>query len=172
MCQRFILVTEPEYQRLTQNSAGDIDITEPVPVSDPKQQAQVLEILPAKLKNSAVPLLAAFQQRYPTELTWDSKTGEITVKGQKISNSNIADIIRYLLLPWQKSRVRGATEIIKLLKETNFPALLIKNSKVRQVLDLDTIPESQETPDANQESDKQDSNKQNTDKARVWLRWK
>lgn len=169
MCQRFILVTEPEYQRLTQTSGALVPEPADVSVlSDPKLVSQLLEILPAKLKNAATPLLAAFQQRYPTDLTWDPKTGEISVRGEKISNSNITDIIRYLLLPWQRSSsVRGTAQVVKLLKDTNFPALLIRNPKVRQELLLDPIPESAVSPSTPQSSAAKES-----DKSRVWLRWR
>lgn len=165
MCQRYLLVAEQEFERLSQKN--------PVPLADtePETKLDILELLPLHLKNAAPPLLAAFSRQYTTDqFSWDQKTGEITIKGEKIANSNIVDIVYALLQPFQKAQLKGLEQLTALLKETNFPALLIRNTKIRQALTHDSVP--QEQPANNKPPEEPAEQEKETTKQRVWLPWK
>ena len=159
MCQRYLLVAEQEFDRLLQK---------PIPLIEPETKLDILELLPLRLKSGATPLLTAFQRQYtPEQLSWDQKTGEITIKGEKIAKSNIVDIVCALLQPLQKTQLKGLEQLTELLKETNFPALLIRNTRIRQDLTLDAI-QPLTTPDKPPQEDPEPLEA----KQRVWLPWK
>lgn len=182
-----ILVSEPEFQRLLQKATKEPDTAavtleqpfqpEPsVPVNSelsPKviepetSKTGLIELLPPRLKSGGIQLLAAFHHRFtPDQFSWNSKTGEVTIEGNKISNSNISDLIGAILQPFQKADLRGLDRLVSLFKSTNFPTLLVRNRKIRQTLLTipETIPEQEEeiSPPTTIVPAK---------KARKWIKW-
>ena len=120
MCQRFLLVAENEFQRLLQTSDKPSESI-PITNTEPETRLDILEVLPARLKSAAGALVTAFRQHYTPELfTWDQKTGEITVKGEKVINSNIVDLVWALLQPFQRTALKGLQQLTELLRESNF----------------------------------------------------
>ena len=113
--------------------------------------------------------MAAFRQRFTREqFSWDSKTGEVTIGGERIADSNITDLISALLLTFQKTNLKGLNQLITLLKETNFPVLLIRNTKIRQSLISPAAPPEKPIPETPVNTvEKLIPAK----KPRVWLKW-
>jgi len=145
MCDQYLLVTNEEYQRLLQNFGKSPEETKPETIAisvdcntEPKQienSDYFLNFFDSKQKVNAEKLLSAIKQKFTgNELTWDSKTGIVSIKGQPLEKSEISDIIRVLISTRAPECVPALSSILQLFKESNFPQLLIKNPKVRKLL--------------------------------------
>lgn len=163
MCERMILVPESEFQRLLQSVRDPTETPTTVTVTEPAvldTTVDLAELLPPRLRNSARQLLTAFRQRYtPDQLSWNAKSGEITVRGAVVPNSNITDILYGLLQPFQKAQINGLNQLTTLFRETNFPSLLIRNQKSRQALAAPITEPAIQVPEPIAK------------KPRVWLKW-
>ena len=141
--KKCVLVSFDRYERLTQSHKNhQLTSNEPVPFNDviteedeiaPSQNKLddnfILLNLPKYLHSRARTLLGVVSKS--TILGWNDK-GELTVKGNAIPHSHIADLLKDSLVTYKHFKPIGATEFYSNL--SNIPVSLIRNPERRQLI--------------------------------------
>jgi hypothetical protein len=168
MSTKFILVPESEYQNLVKNikaakhsdniEEGEVlegcisppapeDLTQTIaPVPTPTtplvkststdEDDSVLELLPKNLRTLGQRVLGALKRR----LSWDPDTGLVSIEDTPIKGLFILDLLYTLCgIRIKDLQTPGLDQIVTLLRDTNFPRVLVRNRKIRNLL---TEPEA------------------------------
>ena len=94
---------------------------------EPQQEYSsiMLSTVPRNMRPRAEELLH-FLKSQPNVFTWTPR-GEVTYKGQKLENSNLADFLNLIFSPGKKSTVKGQKEMLRAFKELGVPDSMIRN---------------------------------------------
>jgi len=147
MSDKFFLIAESEYLKLVKNfgkpsqsSPAPIEIEpqpeepETIAVPEVSEEEAILQLIPKRLRLVSQQVLHTLKQRAKDQLSWDSVTGLVSIKGKTVDGLLISDLLHALASPLQKTPLPGLDSIVSILKEIHFPRLLIKNLKIRAAL--------------------------------------
>jgi hypothetical protein len=73
-------------------------------------------------------------------IQWDEQSGEVSLHGNSVVKSHIADLVSYLIKP-SRTKPVGASEFVSHLSKSNVPLSVIGNTTVRKL-----ISKNRETP--------------------------
>ncbi len=98
------------------------------------ENSQAEDLFPKKYRGACGRIIRTFDKL--PELIWDKDTGEITIKGQKITGSNIYELVYALGVPYSfsKQQPKGLDQLIEYLKAKNIPIFLVRNGRYRNQL--------------------------------------
>ena len=107
---------------------------QPVPSeTEPFSDTVVVEHIPKSMRPRATVLLNRLKAR-PDVITWD-KSGEVSVAGKTIPQSNISDLISDALRARKNFNPTGSREFFRVLSKINMPKDLVRNQERWNQLD-------------------------------------
>lgn len=112
--KKHILVPWKEYQKLIQGKVQEVETSS-------YDEEKILSVMPKQLKNRAKALLNVLSGSY---ISWNS-IGEIILKEDVVSGSNICDLLKCVLYKYKEFSPVGLKIFVKALADNNVPETLL-----------------------------------------------
>ena len=123
--KKFIVVPWDRYQELLGKGDDDDDGTSQPPTTYGHEK--IISTVPVKMRSRAQALLNLLSG---TNISWTA-TGEVIIDGNCIKNSNICDLLKYVLCNYKTYKPLGFETFVNALATNNIPETLIQNIQCR-----------------------------------------